>query len=257
MGRFYQNRKMIEIKNLSQRFPDGTLALKRINLTINKGEFIVIAGENGSGKTVLVKHLNGLLEPTEGGVFLDGNPVIKNLRLVRQRIGFVFQNPDSQILGQTVADDVAFGPRNLGLPREEIHTRVENALMEAGLTEKRDRPPFSLSGGEKQRLALAGVLAMEPEFIVFDEPFTYLDYSGVKQMLAYILSLHKKGKTIILTTHDLEKMLAHATTLLILYKGELVFAGKPEEGIHNIQKYNIHKPYGKERDVKSMTWLLE
>lgn len=246
---------MIEIKNLSKRFPDGTLALNRINLTINKGEFVVIAGENGSGKTVLVKHLNGLLEPTEGQVFLDGNPVLKNIKIVRQRIGFVFQNPESQILGQTVADDVAFGPRNLGFSREEINKRVEKALLEVGLMEKKERPPYSLSCGEKQRVALAGVLAMGPDIIVFDEPFTHLDYTGVKQVLSYILLLHRKGKTVILTTHDLEKMLAHATRLLILYKGELVLSGKPEEVINKVSNFNIHKPYGKKRQVKSMTWL--
>jgi biotin transport system ATP-binding protein len=250
-----KNRKMIEIKNLSQRFPDGTLALNRINLTIHKGEFIVIAGENGSGKTVLVKHFNGLLEPTEGQVLLDGSPVLKNLKHARQRIGFVFQNPDNQILGQTVVDDVAFGPRNLGLSREEINRRVENALMETGLTVLKHRPPYSLSGGEKQRLALAGVLAMKPDIIVFDEPFSQLDLNGVKQVLSYILHLHKKGKTIVLTTHDLEKMLAHATRLVVLYKGEVVLAGKPEQVINKVRDFNIHKPYGKKRQVKSMTWL--
>lgn len=248
---------MIEIRNLVKRFPDGTLALNRINLTINKGEFIVIAGENGSGKTVLVKHLNGLLQPTEGSVLLNGNPVIKNLRYTRQKIGFVFQNSDSQILGQTVEDDVAFGPRNLGFSREEIKKRVEDALIETGLKEKKDRPPFSLSGGEKQRLALAGVLAMEPEIIVFDEPFSHLDYTGVKQVLSHILLLHEKGTTIILTTHDLEKMLAHATRLLILYKGEVVRDGKPEQVINSVSDFNIHKPYGEKRQVKTMTWLME
>lgn len=247
---------MIKIKNLSKRFPDGTLALNKINLTIDKGEFIVIAGENGSGKTVLLKHFIGLLEPTQGQVLLDGNPVKKNLKLVRQRIGFVFHNPDSQILGQTVADDVAFGPRNLGLPREEIKERVINALLKVGLSEKRDRLPFSLSGGEKQRLALAGVLAMQPDIIVFDEPFSHLDYNGVKQVLSYILLLHKKGKTIILTTHDLEKLLAHATRLCILYKGELVLTGNPGQVIDNVIPYNVRRPYGKKRPVKSMTWLL-
>jgi biotin transport system ATP-binding protein len=248
---------MIEVNNLSKRFPDGTLALKGINMTINQGEFIVIAGENGSGKTVLIKHFNGLLKPTRGQILLDKIPVEKNLRIVRQRIGFVFQDPDSQILGQTVFDDLAFGPRNLGLSRDEIDRRVENALLVTGLTGKRHTPPFTLSGGEKQRVALAGVLAMEPDIIIFDEPFIHLDYEGVKQILSSMVSLHKKGTTIILTTHDLGKVLAHASQLLILFKGELVLSGSPETLIHKVPHYNIRKPYGEKRKVKSMTWLTE
>ena len=248
---------MIEIKNLSQRFPDNTLALNRINLTINRGEFIVIAGENGSGKTVLVKHFIGLLEPTEGQVLLNGNPVLKDLRIVRQRIGFVFQNSDSQILGQTVEDDVAFGPRNLGLPDDEIAKRIHNSLKEVGLTGKKDRLPYSLSEGEKRRLAIAGVLAMEPDSIVFDEPFTHLDLTGVRQVLSCILSLHKKGKTIILITHDLEKVLAHATQLAVLYKGELVLYGNPVDIIDKVVQYNVRKPFGEKRSIESMTWLIK
>ncbi|MBN2442220.1 MAG: ABC transporter ATP-binding protein [Spirochaetales bacterium] len=246
---------MLEIKNLKQRFPDNTLALNNINCSIADGEFVVIAGENGSGKTVLVKHFNGLLSPTEGQILLDGEPVGKNLGMARQRIGFVFQNSDSQILGQTVADDVAFGPRNLGLSPEIVNKRVETALVETGLTDKKDRLPYTLSGGEKRRLALAGVLAMESDIIVLDEPFIHLDYEGVKQVLAYIVTLHKKGKTIILITHDLEKVLAHASGLIILFKGEIVFYGNPSEGIEHVSHYNIRKPFGENRKIESMTWL--
>jgi len=246
---------MIKIKNLSQKFPDGTLALKNINHTIKRSEFIVIAGENGSGKTVLVKHFNGLLQPTEGAVLLDGIPVSGNLKLVRQKIGYVFQNPDSQILGQTVEDDVAFGPRNLGLSGSEIKKRVNYALSEVGLTDKKDRIPYSLSGGEKRRLALAGVLAMDSEIIILDEPFIHLDYKGVLQVLSHILSIHNKGKTIILITHDLEKVLAHTTELLILNNGELVLTGKPYQIIDKVAQYNIRIPFGPGRKIESMTWL--
>jgi biotin transport system ATP-binding protein len=246
---------MITVTNLSQRFPDNTLALDGIDFTIHKGEFIVLAGENGSGKTVLVKHFNGLLKPTTGQVLFNGKPVLQHLREVRQGIGFVFQNSNSQILGQTVGDDVAFGPRNLGFSREEIEQNVSHALAEVGLTEKKDRLPATLSGGEKRRLALAGVLSMNPEIIIFDEPFIHLDYHGVQQTLSHIVTLHKQGKTIILITHDLEKVLAHASRLMIMYKGHIVLDGSPGEVIKETGKYNIRIPYGNNRPLSSMTWL--
>jgi biotin transport system ATP-binding protein len=246
---------MLNIQNLSTIFPDGTRALSNINLTIERGEFLVIAGKNGSGKTVLMKHLNGLLKPTSGQVLLYGKPVLKHLVWARQMIGLVFQNPDSQFLGQTVEDDIAFGPKNLNLQSKEVSRRVNNALEETGLLGLREKLPHSLSGGEKQKCAIAGVLAMNPEIIIFDEPFTQLDFPGVQQVLEQIISLHRKGKTIIVITHDLEKVLAHATRLVILKEGHIVFDGLPEQGIETAIKFDIYKPYDRTRKLGTYTWL--
>jgi biotin transport system ATP-binding protein len=246
---------MLTIQNLSKIFPDGTKALDNISLIIQRSEFLVIAGKNGSGKTVLMKHANGLLKPTSGQVLLEGKPVLKHLGWVRQMIGLVFQNPDSQFLGQTVEDDIAFGPKNLKLKKEEVSRRIADALEETGLLGLRERLPHTLSGGEKQKCAIAGVLAMNPEIIIFDEPFTQLDFPGVKQVLNQIISLHKKGKTIIVITHELEKVLAHSSRLVILEKGRVVFDGLPEQGVDAAAKFEIYKPYGRARNLESFTWL--
>ena len=212
---------LIEIKNLVHRFSDGTHGLNGIDLSIGGGEFVVIAGENGSGKTTLLRHLNGLLQPSDGDVHVDGFSVIKHPARARQKVGMVFQDPDSQIVGDTVADDVAFGPENLGVARTEIDRRVVEALAAVGLTDFADRRPHTLSGGEKRRLAIAGVLAMKPAAVILDEPFDSLDYSGVRQVLGQIVDLHENGCTVIVTTHDIEKVIAHASRLVILQKGRV------------------------------------
>ncbi|MGE5341875.1 MAG: energy-coupling factor ABC transporter ATP-binding protein [Candidatus Omnitrophota bacterium] len=246
---------LLEIQNLTHRFPDGTVAIRNINLKIEEGEFIVLAGRNGSGKTVLARHLNGLFLPTLGKVLLEGNPITDNLVHARKRIGLIFQDSDSQIIGQTVEDDIAFGPENLKLPREEITHRVKESLAAVGLTHLASSAPHQLSGGEKRRLAIAGVLAMAPKMIVFDEPFSALDYPGVVQVLTQIVSLHHEGHTIIVITHELEKVLAHANRLILMEKGHIVEDGDPAALIGEVEKYGIKKPYGEGRSIRSMTWL--
>ncbi|MBT8357526.1 MAG: energy-coupling factor ABC transporter ATP-binding protein, partial [Deltaproteobacteria bacterium] len=163
---------IIEIENLSHRFSDGKFGIQDINLTIPKGEFLVIGGQNGSGKTTLLKHLNGLLLPTTGTIKISGVEVSSHIKQARQMVGMVFQNADSQIVGETVYDDVAFGPENLCLDRQIVANRVFLALKAVGLTRHADKRPHLLSGGEKRRLSIAGILAMEPKIIVFDEPFS-------------------------------------------------------------------------------------
>ncbi len=213
--------KIIEINNLSHCFASGFRGLNNINLTVRTGELVVIAGENGSGKTTLLRHLNGLLQPTRGSVKIDGEEVSKNLTRSRQLVGMVFQNADSQIVGETVWDDVAFGPENLSLDRAEIDKRVNQALKTTQLLDFADKPPHLLSGGEKRRLSLAAVLAMNPRILVLDEPFSSLDYPGVKQVLKQILFLHKCGHTILMTTHDIEKIIAHAKRLIVMKEGQI------------------------------------
>ncbi|HOP74339.1 MAG TPA: ABC transporter ATP-binding protein [Bacillota bacterium] len=245
---------ILEIQHLSHVFPNGTIALDDVNLSVESGEFIVIAGANGSGKTVLLRHMNGLLSPTSGKVLLEGVPITKDLNHARRKIGLIFQNSDNQIVGQIVSEDVAFGPENLNLPREQVDKLVQETLEAVGLSELASEQTYTLSGGQKKRLAVAGVLAMRPQIIAFDEPFVALDYEGVVQVLSQIVALHKKGHTIILVTHDLDKVLAHANRLIIMEKGRIVKDGDPGWLIDEVEKYGIKKPYGGRR-VGTMTWL--
>jgi len=244
---------ILEIRHLTHIFPNGTIALNDINLSVEAGEFVVIAGANGSGKTALLRHLNGLLRPTSGEVLLEGVPIAKDLTRARRKIGLIFQNSDNQIVGQTVSEDVAFGPENLNLSREEVDRLVKEILETVGLSDLACRQPYTLSGGQKKRLAVAGVLAMRPQIIAFDEPFVALDYQGVLQVLSQIVDLHRKGHTILVVTHDLEKVLAHATRLIIMEKGRIVRDGDPARLIGDVETYGIKKPSGE--SVETMTWL--
>jgi biotin transport system ATP-binding protein len=246
---------ILEAQHLTHIFPDGTAAIDDINLAIAAGEFVVIAGANGSGKTVLTRHFNGLLLPTGGQVLLEGTPITKDLTYARKNVGLVFQNSDSQIVGQTVAEDTAFGPENLKLSRREVETRVQESLEAVELSAYSNHQPHTLSGGQKRRLAIAGVFAMRPRIIIFDEPFTGLDYPGVLQALRQIVSLHQSGHTIILVTHELEKILAHAGRLIIMEKGRIVRDGNPGQLIDEVESYGIKRPYGENRKVETMTWL--
>ena len=183
----------------------------------------------GGGKTTLIRHLNGLLLPTSGCIKLAGASVEKDLLRARRLVGMMFQDADSQIVGETVYEDVAFGPENLRLQRNLIDNRVIHALDAVDLKDFAGQRPHVLSGGEKRRLAIAGILAMEPRVIAFDEPFASLDYPGVKQVLKQILTLHRTGHTILVITHDLEKVLAHADRLIIMQKGKIVRDGPPAD----------------------------
>jgi len=246
---------IIEIKNLSHSFLDGTLGIDGINLSIKKGELIVIGGQNGSGKTTFLKHLNGLLLPTEGTVLIKGVEVSRNIKKVRQMVGMVFQNADSQIVGETVFADVAFGPENLCLDRPEIGKRVSSALKSVGLTKYAEKRPHLLSGGEKRRLSIAGILAMKPEIIVFDEPFSSLDYPGVMQVLEQIISLHQSGHTIIITTHDIEKIVAHADRLLIMHNGKVKKDGMPDKILKETEVFGVRAPCATRLGVEVASWL--
>lgn len=246
---------ILETQGLTHIFTNGTIAINDINLAIQAGDFAIIAGSNGSGKTVLVRHFNGLFLPTKGRVLLEGEPITKDLTNARKKIGLIFQNSDTQIVAQTVAEDVAFGPENLNLSRVEVDARVKEALEAVGLTSLANMQPHALSGGQKKRLAIAGVLAMRPEIIVFDEPFTGLDYPGVVQILEQIVTLHRKGHTIILVTHELDKVLAHANRLIIMEKGHIVKDGDPSRLLGELESHGIKRPYGADRKVETMTWL--
>jgi len=245
----------LETVNLTHVFPNGTKAIEDINIQIRSGEFVIIAGANGSGKTVLIRHLNGLLSPTQGVVLIDGEPITKNITLARRKIGLIFQDSDSQFVGQTVAEDVAFGPENLNLPATEVESLVCEILKSVRLDDLSTQSPRTLSGGQKRKLAIAGVLAMKPDIIIFDEPFTGLDYPGVRQVLQQLAELHKIGHTIILVTHELEKVLALADRLIIIYKGNLVEDGHPEDVIWRVEDYDVRMPLKNSEEIGLMTWL--
>ena len=246
---------IIEIENLGHRFADGTTGLEDINLEIQEGAFVVIAGQNGSGKTTLLRHLNGLLMPSNGTVRLDGVPVSKNLVRSRQLVGMVFQDTDSQIVGETVYDDVAFGPENLCLDLDEIKRRVFRALETVGLLDHKDQKPYLLSGGEKRRLAIAGILAMEPRILVFDEPFSSLDYPGVKTVLSQMISLHQSGHTILVAAHDLEKVVAHTDRLVIMKDGKVVRDGSPAQLFGELEVFGIREPCASRMGREVSSWL--
>lgn len=246
---------IIEIQNLSHRFEDGSYGIRNINLFIQEGSFVIISGPNGSGKTTLVRHLNGLLLPTSGIIKLAGVPVPENVVKARQLVGMMFQDADSQIVGETVYEDVAFGPENLCLERIEIRRRVARALETAGLTQISEQRPHLLSGGEKRRLAIAGILAMNPRVIVFDEPFASLDYPGVQQVLHHILDLHQSGRTILMVTHDLEKVIAHADRLVVMQNGEIVKDGPPRAILPEVEKFGIRQPCHARLGLELRSWL--
>jgi biotin transport system ATP-binding protein len=246
---------MIEVRHLSHRFDDGTAGLIDVNLEIAAGEFVAIVGANGSGKTTLLRHLNALLLPTQGQVLLEGRPVDKNLRRTRQRVGMVFQDADSQIVGETVYDDVAFGPENLGLPAETVTVRVQAALKAVGLGDKGHLRPHLLSGGEKRRLAVAGILAMQSEVFAFDEPFSNLDYTGVRQVLGQLLSLHQGGATVVVTTHDIEKILPHAERVVVMAAGRITADGPPAQILPALEAYGVRAPCSSRLGVEPQSWL--
>jgi biotin transport system ATP-binding protein len=246
---------ILETRNLTKVFSNGVVALQAVNFCVRRGEMVVVAGCNGSGKTVLARHLNGLLRPSAGEVLVAGEAVTRNPVEARRRVGLVFQDSDSQIVGETVTADVAFGPENLGLTPAEVNTRVTGALEAVGLTTYAAWRPQQLSGGQKRKLAIAGVLAMRPQIMVLDEPFTGLDYPGVIQVLSQLVRLRRDGQTLVVITHELEKVLAHADRLALLHAGRLVAEGRPEELLDRVEEYGIKKPFGANRPVETMTWL--
>ena len=247
--------KIIEIENLDHRFSDGTLGLKNINLTIEEGTFVVIAGPNGSGKSTLLRHLNGLLWPTTGTVRVAGASVSEDPKNARQVVGMIFQDADSQIVGETVSEDVAFGPENLCLDRREVTRQVNRALELVNLLKFKNQRPHLLSGGEKRRLAIAGVLAMKPRVLVFDEPFSSLDFPGIKQVLAQIVALHQAGHTILVAAHDLESVMAHTDRLVIMNHGRVAKDGSPGQLIGELEDFGIRPPCAYRLGVEVKSWL--
>ncbi|RQD77170.1 MAG: ATP-binding cassette domain-containing protein [Candidatus Syntrophonatronum acetioxidans] len=220
--------KAVEIRNLSYTYPDGTPALKDINVDILPHKRTVILGANGSGKTTLIYHLNGIFFPQEGKVTIGGLPLEKkNLEEIRRKLGLLFDNPDNQLFSTTVYNDIAFGPRNLKLGEEEVEERVLRVLEAIGIKDLKERPPYNLSLGQKKKVAIAGLLAMEPEILVCDEPFSGLDPRSGEQLMGIINSLNSRGTTLVIVTHDVNMAYAWGEQVVIMKEGKILQEGDP------------------------------
>lgn len=215
-----------------------TRAVDEVDIDVRKGDFVAILGHNGSGKSTLAKHINAILYPTEGTVWVDGMDTKdeKELWNIRQEAGMVFQNPDNQIIGQVVEEDVGFGPENMGVPTEEIWQRVEESLKAVGMYEYRKHSPNKLSGGQKQRVSIAGVIAMHPKCIILDEPTAMLDPNGRKEVVRAVRALNDvEGITVVLITHYMEEII-HADKVFVMDKGKVAMEGTPREIFSQVEK---------------------
>ncbi len=239
----------VKLESVTKTFTNCT-ALKNISFSLDAGSCTLIGGANGSGKSVLMSIIAGLVRPDSGSVTVqnsDGSPAAA---------GLVFQEADAQILGETPMEDVMFGPLNIGLSRAQARAAALSALQAAGLAEKADYPARFLSGGEKRRLAVAGILALDRPLIIFDEPYANLDYDGVRQVNALITSLKQDGRTVIILTHELEKSLALCSRFIVLHKGDLVFDGLPEQGLRQqLEHWGIRNPLTAYHTAEDLVWL--
>ncbi|NDO46048.1 energy-coupling factor transporter ATPase [Clostridium sp. MD294] len=250
--------EMIKAENLSYEYikvietEKGTkeekiLALNHVNLSIQQGSFVAVLGHNGSGKSTFAKHINALVRPTEGVLWINGYDTQKEELIwdIRQSAGMVFQNPDNQLVATVVEEDIAFGPENMGIPSEQIRKRVDDALNAVGMLEYKQHSPAKLSGGQKQRIAIAGVLAMKPKCIVFDEPTAMLDPVGRKDVMDTILQLNKEeGMTIVLITHYMDEAVK-AEKVFVIDDGNMVLEGTPKEvfpQVETLKSYGLDVP---------------
>lgn len=235
----------IKIENLTHIYmaktPFEKVALNKVNLQINEGEFTTLIGHTGSGKSTLIQHLNGLLKPAEGTIIVDGVDITeKGVKLsdIRKKVGLVFQYPEYQLFEETIEKDIEFGPRNLGLEEAEIHSRVIKAMEMVGLDYEtyKDKSPFELSGGQKRRVAIAGVVAMEPKVLILDEPTAGLDPKGRDEILGQIKKLHKEyNMTIILVSHSMEDVAKIADRVIVMNNGQVILDGSPAKVFQEIE----------------------
>ena len=239
---------MLEVKNIKYSYNKDYQALKGVSLKVEEGEMVALLGKNGAGKSTLFLHLNGIYEPDEGQVFIDGEELKydkKSLLKFRQKVGIVFQNPDDQIFAPTVEEDVAFGPLNLDLPMEEVQKRVTESLARVGMSGFEKKAPHHLSGGQKKRDAIAGILAMKPKIMVLDEPTAGLDPQGVTDLSILLKELNDEGITIIISTHEVNLVPTYAKRVFVLVDGLLIAEGSPKEIFAQpeiLEKANLEVP---------------
>lgn len=244
----------LEARALVRTFADGSRGLAGTDLSVETPCFTVLSGPNGCGKSLLARHFLGLERPGSGQVLLDGSPLDSCLADARRRIALVFQEPEHQILGVTVREDVEFGPRAAGLPREHYADRTAAALERAGLAGFEDRLASALSGGEKRRLAVASSLVADPELLILDEPFNDLDWQGASDLIDVLLGLRSAGTGILVLTHDLEKCLAHADRLVVMDQGRIVRDGTPAELWDELPGLGLRRLPGGSDQLARMTW---
>ncbi len=240
--------KVIETKDITYEYPDGTKALEEVNFNVDEGKIVALLGPNGAGKSTLFLHFNGILRPSFGSIIIDGEQVNynkKDLMRIRQKVGIVFQNPDDQLFAPTVLEDVAFGPMNMGLSKEEVDYRVKEALIRVGMEGFEKKPPHHLSGGQKKRVAIAGILAMKPKIMVLDEPTSGLDPKGASQILRLLYKLNKEGITIVISTHDVDLVPLYASKVYIISEGKIIKEGTASEvfaDVKTIRGANLRLP---------------
>jgi energy-coupling factor transporter ATP-binding protein EcfA2 len=228
---------IIRVEALEHVYPNGARALRGVSLEVQAGEFVGVIGQNGSGKTTLVKHFNGLLKPTAGRVIVKGRDTRTcHVSDLARSVGYVFQNPDHQIFSRTVLDELAFGPRNLKMDRATLRRNVEEAIEIMGLQGLEDKHPFLLSRGQRQRLAIASVLAMKTEVLILDEPTGGQDREQVQRLEEALLALHQSGHTILLVTHDLEVLAEVVRRAIAVYQGQVLLDGEPREVFRETDK---------------------
>lgn len=223
---------MLKVKDVFYSYDDGTTALNGINLEVKKGEIVALLGKNGAGKSTLFLQFNGILRPDSGEIFIEGKPLKynkKSLVNARQKVGIVFQNPDDQIFAPTVEEDVAFGPLNLKLPIDEVKKRVTDALRRVGMEGFEKKAPHYLSGGQKKRVAIAGILAMKPEIMILDEPMAGLDPVGAAKIINLLKELNEEGITILISTHDVNIIQDYVDKIFVINDGEIIGDGCPED----------------------------
>lgn len=239
---------MLKAEHISYSYDDGTKALNDVNLEVKKGEIVSLLGKNGAGKSTLFLHFNGIYKADSGKIIIDGEELKhdkKSLIKFRQKIGIVFQNPDDQLFAPTVEEDVAFGPLNLGLSQEETQARVTDALKKVGMEGFERKAPHHLSGGQKKRVAIAGILAMRPQIMVLDEPTSGLDPKGASDILKLLYELNEEGMTIIISTHDVDLVPIYSSRVYVISAGQIVKCGTPKEvfgDVELIRKANLRLP---------------
>lgn len=227
------NDNILEVKDLHYIYADGTQALKGVNIGIKRGKTIAVLGSNGTGKTTLMLTLNGILKPSSGKVLFNKEPLDyspKGLKELRKRVGIVFQEPDNQLFSASVYQDISFGVMNMKLPKEEVHKKVNSAMLRTGISHLKDKPTHCLSFGQKKRVAIAGVLAMEPEVLVLDEPTAGLDPLGVSEIMKLFLEIQRElGISIVMSTHDIDIVPLYCNWVYVINEGETVLEGTPKE----------------------------
>ena len=240
---------ILEVKDLIYKYPDGTEAIKGINFKVEEGEMISILGPNGAGKSTFFLHFNGIIEPTSGSVIIDGETLKydkKSLLDARSKVGIVFQNPDDQLFAPTVFEDVAFGPMNMGLSEEEVRERTTEAIKVVGMAGFEKKAPHHLSGGQKKRVAIAGILAMRPQIMVLDEPTSGLDPNGASDIMQLLYDLNEDGMTIIVSTHDVDLVPLYSDNIHVLRLGRIVKNGSCREVFSDkeiVQNSNLRLPW--------------